>query len=107
MKTVDRADSTEAFKRRLGSRMGLRITGAIEYWLEDGHGRVISEVSPFSGVVLSRILDEIGRGVSPDDIRMFARTSDLDRYDIGGGLDLQDIAEAAAGIPAEPRVLKS
>jgi len=107
MKTVDRAASTEAFKRRLGGRMGLRIIGAIEYWLEDRDGLRIGEPSAVSAVVLARVLEEIERGVDSNDIHLFARTRNLDRYDIGGGPDLQDIAEAAAGIPAEPRVLKS
>ena len=107
MKTVDRGASIEAFKRCLGGRMGLRITGATEYWLEDDDGRLIGDRFPTSGPALAIVLEQIGRGISPDQIHLLARTVDLDRYEIGSGPDLQDMAEAAAGIPARRRVLRS
>ncbi len=80
------------------------ITGVDAFWIENASGRRLSDESPGTGPAFAAVLAAIRQGVDPDDIVLVGRRTRGGRSVLGSGLDLQDIAEAAAGIPARRRV---
>lgn len=110
MRTKSAPDSEatiERFRRIVSGRLRLVITDAVSYWLEDDAGTRLSAEAATSIEPLARVLEFTRSGADPEHLLLCARLQTGERYEVGSGSNLVDIAEAAAGIPARPRRVKS
>lgn len=95
--------TVEDVRRILQGPLELVLDDADAYWLEDDLGHRLGPESDRSLGPLSLALELHRAGRDADTMRLCARLDTGERYDLGGGLNLIDCAEAAAGIPARPR----
>ena len=104
-KTVGRKPRTsvEDLKRILQGPLELVIDDAVAYWLEDDAGHPLSDESTRTKAPFARALELNRAGRHPDTMLLVARLETGERYELGGGVILVDLAEASAGIPARPR----
>lgn len=100
---LSEAQRIRAFHAKLDRPFRLVITGAEAYWLEHSGGRLLAEESPTSDLALAQVRVAVAAGADPEHLRLMCRGSTFDRYEIGRGTVLVDIAEAAAGFAAPPR----
>jgi len=107
-KHVDRsADPLQRFHEALRRPRGLIIDGIDAFWVENAAGDRLSGESPDTGPALAEALAAFQNGADPDDVVLVGqRSRGGGRSLISSGLILQDLAEAAAGIPARPRVAR-
>ena len=105
--TPDTRTTVEHVRRMLQGRLELIVEGAVAYWLEDDAGRRLGPESKRSLAPLFLALGMAREGRDPDTLSMCARLGNGERFEIGGGINLVDIAEHAAGIPRRPRVAKA
>ncbi len=82
------------------------ITGIEAFWIENASGRRLIGESPDTGPAFAAVLTAIRQGSDPDDLVVVGRRPSGHRSVLGSGLDLRDVAEAAAGIPARRRVAR-
>ena len=82
------------------------ITGISAFWLGDGRGQRRTGDFEDTGPAYDAMLDALANGVSTDDIVLTGLNRRGERQELGRGLDLQDIAEAHAGLPARRRVAR-
>lgn len=94
-----------AFEKMLDGPMGVSITGAEAYWLEDSGGNRLGPESERTDAPFARALALVGSGTDPEELSVWARLARGERYRVGAGLILVDMAEHAAGIPGRPRVI--
>jgi hypothetical protein len=99
--------SIEDVKRILARPLELVLDDAVAYWLEDGAGHRLGPESDRSLAPVFLAVEFFQSGRDPDDLLLCARLETGERFEIGGGPSLIGIAEAAAGIPARPRTVKS
>ena len=99
--------SIEDVKRILARPLELVLDDAVAYWLEDGKGHRLGPESDRSLAPLFLVLELAKSGRDPDDMMLCSRLETGERFELGGGPNLIDAAEAAAGIPARPRTVKS
>jgi hypothetical protein len=95
--------TVEEVHRILDGPLELVIDDAVSYWLEDDAGDRLSEEATTTKGPFARALELHELGRDPDRMVLVARLDTGERYEVGGGLPLIDMAEAAAGIPARPR----
>ena len=100
-------DPLVRFNASLRRPHGWTITGIEAFWIETADGRRVSDESPDTDSAFDAALIVIRKGADPDDLILVGRRPSGRRSVLGRGLDLQDIAEAAAGLPARPRVARS
>lgn len=106
-KTVPGSHATiERYRQIVSGSLELVIDDAVAYWLEDDSGKRLSPEAIRTIEPLARVLQLVESGTNPDALLLCARLDTGERYEIGSGLSLIDIAEAAAGIPARPRALR-
>jgi hypothetical protein len=96
-------DPLERFNDALRRPHTWRITGIDAFWLEDPAERRITIEFPDIEPVYDAVLTEIGRGSPADDVVLVGREPGGRKTVLGGGADLQDVAEAHAGLPARRR----
>jgi hypothetical protein len=84
----------------------ITIDQAVAYWVADRKGEPLGPESDRSLEPCALVLRLVGAGADPDELVLTARLDDGQVTDVGSGLNLVDLAEAAAGIPARPRVIK-
>jgi hypothetical protein len=107
-KTPPRASRTiEEVHRILDGPLELVIDDAVAYWLEDDEGQCLSQEASRTLVPFARALELHRTGMDPERMLLCARLETGQRYEVGGGSPLIDMAEAAAGIAARPRTTKS
>jgi len=107
-KPVDSHHFTVEDVHRIRSRpLEMVLDDAVAYWLEDVSGHQLSPEASRSLGPLFRALDLAAAGHDPDDMILCARLDTGERFELGGGLSLVGVAEAAAGIPARPRQSRS
>ena len=82
------------------------ITGISAFWLEDGRGLRRTGEFEDTGPAYDAVLDALANGVSADDIVLAGLNRRGERQELGRGLELQDIAEAHAGLPARRREVR-
>jgi len=97
------AITVDDVRRILQEPLEMVLDDADAYWLEDDLGQRPGPESDRSlgPLALALELDRAGR--DPDTMKLCARLDTGERYELGGGPNLIDCAEAAAGIPARPR----
>jgi hypothetical protein len=100
---LDPRPTVEDVRRMLAGPLEMVIEDAVAYWLEDDAGLRLGPESDRSLGPLSLALDLARSGHDPDRLLLCVRLDTRERYEIGGGLNLIDIAEHAAGIPRSPR----
>jgi len=96
--------TAEELKRILQGPLELVIDDATSYSLEDHVGGAIP---PASGRTLAPLFLGLGltvQGRDPDELTLYARLVNGEKFRICSGISLIDIAEHAAGIPARPRI---
>lgn len=93
-----------AFEELLDGPMGVSIIGAEAYWLEDQAGDRIGAEHDRTDAPFAQALALVNAGADPDNLSVWARLAHGERYRVGSGLILVDMAEGAAGIPGRPRV---
>jgi len=99
------ADPVQRFRDALRRPHGFTVEGIDAFWLENAAGDRISSEYPDTGPALAETLAALRDGADPDDIVLVGRPGrGGGRSVISSGLILLDLAEAAAGIPARPRV---
>lgn len=81
----------------------IRVRGAAAYWLEDVSGRRLGLESDRTLAPFASALALVEAGTSAEDLVVWSRLADGERYRVTGGINLLDAAEAAAGIPPMPR----
>jgi hypothetical protein len=96
-------DPLQRFNDALRRPHTWRIAGIDAFWLEDPAGGRLTEEFRDTGPAYDAVLAVIGGGVDPEDILLVGRRNRGGRTVLGRGLDLEDIAEAHAGIPARWR----
>ncbi|MCY7420044.1 MAG: hypothetical protein LH650_16460 [Chloroflexi bacterium] len=82
------------------------IIGAQAYWLGDIHGAPLGPESDRTLAPFAQALAMVGSGTDPATLAVWARLEDGDLYLVAEDDILVDMAEAAAGLPARPRVLR-
>jgi len=82
------------------------IIGAQAYWLGDVHGAPLGPESDRTLAPCAQALSLVGSGTDPETLVVWARLTAGDLYRVSGGICLVDMAEAAAGLPARPRVVR-
>lgn len=103
---ADRRGAAERLREILSHPLELVIDGAVAYWLEDDAGHRLSQESSRTIESFACALELHQMGRDPESMLLCARLEDGERYEVGGGPYLIDMAEAAAGIPARPRHLR-
>jgi hypothetical protein len=93
----------EDIHRLLNGPLELVIDDAVAYWLEDDQGRCLSPETPRTIEPLARALELHGLGADPSRMLLCARLHGGERYEVGGGPGLIDMAQAAAGVAPRPR----
>ena len=88
--------TVEEVRAKLSSPVEIVIDGAVAYWLEDDGGRRLSPDSTRTIVPFARALEVHRMGTDPDTMRLWARLDDGRRYEVGRGIILIGMAEAAA-----------
>ena len=101
---LDSRPTVEDVRRMLAGPLELVIEDAVAYWLEDDEGHHLGPESDRSLGPLFLALELARSGHDPDRLLLCVRLDTGERYEVGGGLNLIDIAEHAAGIPRRPRV---
>jgi hypothetical protein len=110
MTTKERTDPAtliERYRRIVSRPLELVLDDAVAYWLEDDAGHRLGPESDRSLAPLFLVLELARSGRDTDDLMLCARLETGERFELGGGPNLIDAAEAAAGIPARPRTVKS
>ncbi len=82
------------------------IIGAQAYWLGDIHGAPLGPESDRTLAPFALALSVVQAGTDPATLVVWARLEDGDLYLVAEDDILVDMAEAAAGLPARPRVLR-
>jgi hypothetical protein len=102
------ADPLQRFRDALRRPHGFIVEGIDAFWLENVAGdRISSSEYPDTGPALAETLAALENGADPEDIVLVGqRSRGGGRSVISRGLILLDLAEAAAGIPARPRVAR-
>jgi hypothetical protein len=103
-----RSESPEiaAVRRALADIREVVIEDATAYWLGDLHGNPLGPESDRTLAPLAQGLAMIEAGADPATLAVWARLRDGGPYLVADDPYLVDFAEAAAGIPAKPRVLR-
>lgn len=83
-----------------------RVTGIEAFWLEDATGRTLSDEYAASAPAYDALLAEIRKGTDPEDLILVGRNPRGQRRELGRGLNLLDVAEAHAGLPARRRIAR-
>jgi len=104
---TDSAALTERYRRIVSRPLELVCDDAVAYWLEDDAGHRLGPESDRSLAPLFSALELAQSGREPDKMMLCARLETGERFELGGGPSLIGAAEAAAGIPARPRTVKS
>jgi hypothetical protein len=92
----------EDVHRLLDGPLELVIEDAVAYWLEDDKGRCLSPETPRTIEPFARALELHRLGTDPSQMLLCACLEGGERYEVGGGPILIDMAQAAAGrSPAE------
>ena len=104
--TPDTRTTVEHVRHMLQGPLELIVEGAVAYWLEDHAGQCLGPESDRSLAPLFLALGLAREGRDPDTLLMCARLGNGERFEIGSGVNLIDIAEHAAGIPRSPRTPK-
>ena len=94
-----------ALRRLFARPREIVIDDAQAYWLGDIHGKPLGPESDRTLAPFAQALTMIQAGTDPETLIVWARLDDGDLYRVSGGVYLLDMAEAAAGLPARPRVL--
>ncbi len=84
----------------------LVIDDAVAYWLEDDMGQRLCPDSDRTIAPCAKLVELHRGGMDPDRILLWARLDTGERYEIGGGVILLDVAESAAAIPWEERTAR-
>jgi hypothetical protein len=84
----------------------ITIDRAVAYWLADREIRPLGPESDRTLAPFALVLKLVADGADPDDLVLMARLDDGVIFGVGSGIELVDLAEAAAGIPARPRVIR-
>lgn len=92
------------FEDLLDGPMGVSITGAEAYWLEDSGGNRLGPEHERTEAPFAHAMSLVESGTDPDELHVWARLAHGERYEVGSGVDLVDMAEGAAGIPARARI---
>jgi hypothetical protein len=99
-RTADRRRWTvEDIREWLRGPIEVVIDGALAYWLEDDQGERLSPDSTRTIAPFGKALELHRLGADPDTIMLWARLDTGERYEVGGGVILIDMAESAVGIP--------
>jgi hypothetical protein len=109
MRTNTASDSQaaiERYRKLVSGPLEIIIDGAEAYWLADGSGQRLTPESTRTLAPLAKALELDRSGRDPDDLHLYARLANGERYEISSGLLLVDMAEGAAGIPRRPRTAK-
>jgi hypothetical protein len=80
------------------------VSGIDAFWLENAAGAVLTDKYQNTGPVYEAVLAHVARGVDPEGLLMAGQKPDGKRTIIGGGVNLLDLAEAHAGVPARRRI---
>lgn len=97
------AEPRPSLDQVLGRPHTWQITGIDAFWLEDAAGTRSSGEYLATGPAYDAMLAMVERGDDPDGILLVGRRPDGGRSILGRGLDLLDVAEAHAGMPARRR----
>ena len=95
-----------ASRRMLADLREVVIEDAEAYWLGDMSGAPLGPESDGTLDPFARGLSLIQVGADPATLAVWARLQDGDLYLVAEDDFLVDMAEAAAGIPARPRILR-
>ena len=107
-KTGDRRPWTvEEVREILRRPKELVIEDAVAYWLEDDRGRRLCPDSNRTIEPFAKVRELHRAGMDPDRMLLWALLDSGERYEVGGGIVLLDVAESAAGIPWEERTART
>ena len=93
----------EDVHRLLDGPLELVIDDAVAYWLEDDTGRCLSPETPRTIEPFAKALELHRLGTDPGQMLLCARLKSGERYEVGGGPILIEMAQAAAGIAPRRR----
>ena len=102
-RTRSAESAVELVRRATTGPFRITITGAQAYWLEDTSGCQLGPESDSTVGPFARALDVVASGTSPDDLVVWARLRNVERYRVAGGALLVDLAVGSAGLPRRPR----
>ena len=103
-RTSPSSDLLKRFNDALKRPHTWHITGVDAFWLEDTSGVVLTAEFLDTPPIYDAVLAAVGAGADPETIVLVGRTPTGRRSVLGVGLNLLDMAEAHAGIPARRRV---
>jgi hypothetical protein len=109
MTTKERTDPAtliERYRQILARPLELVLDDAVAYWLEDDTGHRLGPESDRSLAPLFLVLELAESGRDPDVLLLCARLETGERFELGGGPSLINVAVAAAGLPRHPRALR-
>lgn len=109
MHTTTRTAESAAIARMralLAGPLEVRIDGAVAYWIGTADGTPLGPESDRTLDPCALVLRLTADGTDPVALTLWARLENGELYDVGTGLNLVDMAEGAAGIPARPRTLR-
>ncbi len=106
MRTVKWRAAAERLRRLTDGPFEVGIGGALAYCLGDLQGSPLGPESDRTLAPFAQALESVRAGRSPESMVVWSRLTDGERYRVAGGAALVDLAEAAAGVPAKPRVLR-
>lgn len=106
-RTGDRRRLTvDEVQQILGGPLELVIDDAFAYWLEDDQGKRLCPDSTRTIAPIAKALELHRAGMDADRVLLWALLDTGERYEVGGGIILIDVAESAAGIPWEERTAR-
>jgi hypothetical protein len=106
-RTDDRRHWTvEEIRLILSRPLEVIIDDAVAYWLEDDRGQRLCPDSDRTIAPLAKALELHRAGMDPGRMLLWALLDTGERYEVGGGIILLDMAESAAGIPWDERTAR-
>lgn len=106
-RTDDRRHWTvEEIRAKLSGPLEIAIDGAVAYWLEDDQGERLCPDSTRTIVPFGRALELHRAGFDPDSMLLWALLDTGERYEVGSGIILIDMAESATGVPSQDRTAR-
>lgn len=102
-KTTHAVPTIDDLQRVLSGPLELRIDGAVAYWIGRPDGSPLGPESDRTLDPSTLVIHLVVGCADPDDLVLWARLGNGDRYRVGSGADLVDLAEGTLGIAARPR----
>lgn len=98
--------TVEDIRERLRGPIEVVIDGALVYWLEDDRGQPLCPDSDRTIEPFAKVLELHRAGMHPDRMLVWALLDTGERYEVGSGIILIDMAESAGGVPPQERTAR-